>query len=690
MRDAAVHDLARRAGIAVDWRDYLNRPHRVSVETLRHVLAALGLPCETDEDLAHSRRSLDERAPPPLITTKAGEPVLLPVEGGALPRLRIEYQDESIADLTAEQTADGVVLPPIDKVGYHHVEVGPRRLTLAVAPARCVTVSDIAPGERIWGLAAQIYGLHSPGDCGIGDMAGAVALGKTAARLKADALALSPTHALFAADPNHFSPYSPSSRLFYNPLHADAAAVFGEEPVAKARSKAAGGETNVLEDAPFIDWRRSSRIKMAIFRRLFDDFSVCDLSADPPTARAKDFTQFCATHEGVLSDHALFETLHATRLQENQRDWNWQGWPAEWRDPQGPSVRHFAEQNKRDILFHCFLQWLADRSFAAAQRKVTEAGMRIGFIADLAVGMNSGGSAAWSRQRDVLVGLQIGAPPDLLNTTGQNWGLTTFSPRALSTGGFSPFISTLRACMRHAGGVRIDHVMGLMRLWVVPQGAEASEGAYLAYPLDDLLRLTALESHRQQAVVIGEDLGTVPAGFRERLAAAGIYGMSVLWFERERTGFAPPRSWPIDVAAMTSTHDLPTIAGWWRGCDIEVRAQSGFVVDLERDQAARAKDRQALWKAFRDAKVAPAGKPPPPVQGARVDDAAIKFIGSTPSHLALLPLEDALALEDQPNLPGTIEQQPNWRRRYSGGAAELIEQPGVRERLQPLAERKEP
>ena len=187
--------------------------------------------------------------------------MLLPVEGGALPRLRIEYQDESIADLTAEQTADGVVLPPIDKVGYHHVEVGPRRLTLAVAPARCVTVSDIAPGERIWGLAAQIYGLHSPGDCGIGDMAGAVALGKTAARLKADALALSPTHALFAADPNHFSPYSPSSRLFYNPLHADAAAVFGEEPVAKARSKAAGGETNVLEDAPFIDWRRSSSHK---------------------------------------------------------------------------------------------------------------------------------------------------------------------------------------------------------------------------------------------------------------------------------------------------------------------------------------------------------------------------------------------------------------------------------------------
>jgi 4-alpha-glucanotransferase len=227
-----------------------------------------------------------------------------------------------------------------------------------------------------------------------------------------------------------------------------------------------------------------------------------------------------------------------------------------------------------------------------------------------------------------------------------------------------------------------------VRLWVIPHGAAASEGAYLAYPLDDLLRLTALESHRHRVIVIGEDLGTVPVGFRDRLAAAGIYGMGVLWFERNGAGFAPPRSWLADAVAMTSTHDLPTIAGWWRGRDIEVRVRCGFVSDLAAEKTARNSDREALWKAFRAAK-ASAGKVPTPDQGESVADAAVKFIAHTSSRLALLPLEDALALEDQPNLPGTINEHPNWRRRYSGDAGHLLDPPAVQKRLHPLGGRKE-
>ena len=399
----------------------------------------------------------------------------------------------------------------------------------------------------------------------------------------------------------------------------------------------------------------------------------------PNSARAK----------GRRWPHTLvFEALHAARLRADARDWNWQTWSPEWRDPASLGVRDFAAANEREILFHSFLQWIADRSFAAAQQKVTDAGMRIGLIADLAVGMSLDGSAAWGEQKDVLLGLQIGAPPDFFNTAGQNWGLTTFCPRALVAGGFAPFTATLRACMRHSGGVRIDHAMGLMRLWVVPQGAEASEGAYLAYPFDDLLRLTALESLRHRAVLIGEDLGTVPAGFRARLSAAGISGMNVLWFERTgaQASFRRPRTWPPDAAAMTSTHDLPTVAGWWRGRDIEVREQCGVIADYESERDRREKDRRALWHAFRAARIV-AGEAPPPAQSRQVADAAAKFIASTASHLALLPLEDALALEEQPNVPGTIEQHPNWRRRYDGEAADLLDRPEVRERLQPLAER---
>jgi 4-alpha-glucanotransferase len=687
MNDAHVLDLARRAGIAVEWSDYAGKPHQVGLEAVRSILGALGLSCDTPAALAHSRQILEQPALPPLIAATAGQPIDLPIlPPDAPPRVRVTQEDGRTIELSVRQSARGAQVPAIEPAGYHTMEIGEASVTLAVAPKRCITVSDIVPGERVWGLAVQLYGLRSRGDCGIGDMAGVTAFAKTAAALKCDGVALSPVHALFAADPTHFSPYSPSNRLFYNPLHADASAIFGEARVAKARSDAQV-ETVDLEASALIDWPRCSRRKMSLFRQLFDVFCATDLLAVVPTALAADFASFRAASGLSLAEHALFEALHAARLQDDPQAWSWRDWSAAWRDPHRSEVKDFAEKNRRNILFHVFLQWIADRSLAATRRQVAEAGMRIGLISDLAVGMNSSGSHAWSNQQDILGGLQIGAPPDLFNTGGQNWGLTTFSPRALARGGFAPFIATLGACMRHAGGVRIDHAMGLMRLWVIPHGASAVDGAYLTYPLDDLLQLTALESHRHRAIVIGEDLGTVPPGFPERLKAAGIYGMSVLWFERKGAGFAPARSWPADVAAMTSTHDLPTVAGWWSGRDIEVRSQCGFIKNAEHEEAARIKDRKALWKALREGK-AGEGELPAPAEGEKIATAAVKFIARTPARLALLPLEDASALEDQPNLPATIDEQPNWRRRYPGTAAGLLDPPAVRNRLHPLMGRK--
>jgi 4-alpha-glucanotransferase len=312
--------------------------------------------------------------------------------------------------------------------------------------------------------------------------------------------------------------------------------------------------------------------------------------------------------------------------------------------------------------------------------------MRIGLIADIAVGISSAGSEAWSYTNDLLVDLEIGAPPDAFNAKGQNWGLTTFSPRALPAGGFASFIATLRACLPHSGGLRIDHAMGLQRLWVTPRGADPNEGAYLAYPFDDLLRLTALESRRHRAIVIGEDLGTVPAGFRDRIGRAGVYGMRVLWFARERNRFAPPQAWSAAAAAMTSTHDLPTVAGWWRGTDIDVRGQCGLVDDADKERAARMTEREMLWRACRRAKAADVDVPAPS-ETSRVTDAAVKFVAQTRSEFALLPLEDALALEDQPNVPGTVDEHPNWRRRYTGQAAGLLDPAEIRRRLDPLTRR---
>jgi 4-alpha-glucanotransferase len=686
MDDAVVRELARRAGIAVQWIDYANKRHDVPLDSLRRILAAMRLPCDSAADLAHSRHLLERQKLPPLVTAAAGQSIQLPIRTtGERIAARLTREDGSVADLAVRRTARGISVPPVQAIGYHTLEIGPTRLALAVSPPRCLSIDDIAPGERLAGLAAQIYGLRRPGDCGIGDMSGVGALARRAGALGIAALGLSPAHALFGADHNHFSPYSPSNRLFYNPLLADPAAVFDDARVERARIAAdLDADAGTLKTAALIDWPKAARNKTALLRRLFDDFVAHDLAGT--SALAVDFAAFRATAGAALEQHALFEALHAARLKADPAAWHWQTWPAPWRDPHGDAVQRFAQDHRRDVLFHIFSQWIADRSFAKAQQQAKADGMRIGLIADLAVGMSPSGSYAWASSDTLLGGLQIGAPPDLFNLNGQNWGLTTFSPYALREVGFGPFIATLRACLRHAGGVRIDHVLGFKRIWVIPEGAASMEGAYLTYPLDDLFRLTALESHRHRAVVIGEDLGTVPRGFRTRLKRAGIYGMNVLWFERTKKRFRAPSDWPAEAIAMTSTHDLPTVAGWWRGCDLQVRAQLGMLADPANAQAERNKDRKALWRAFGCAKAAEDDLPAAE-DGGRAADAAVTFIAATPSRLALLPLEDALASEQQPNLPGTIDEHPNWRRRYPGNAGELLDSPDVQKRVTSLVKR---
>jgi 4-alpha-glucanotransferase len=687
--DAAIRDLASRAGVASEWEDYAGKPHVVSIDSLKRILGALDLPCGTADELAFSQMMLGAPVLPPLLTGAAGEPIDLPVQQD-FDRVRIAYEDGKVGELSVRCGPRGLRLDAIVEPGYHSIEIGGQRTVLAVAPSRCVTITDVAPGERAWGVAAQVYGLRHSGDCGIGDMAGVAALAKTTAALNADVLALSPLHALFGADPRHYSPYSPSSRLFYNPLHADPRSLFGEERVQKA-AEAAGvaARAHQLEQGSLIDWPQSAAVKLAIYRWLFADFTSTDLAVAPNGGLAADFASFRATGGKPLEDHARFEALHAAMLSSDREKWNWRDWPVSWRDPRSQEVTHFAERNESETSFQFFLQWIAERSIAAAQRTAKQAGMRSGLLADLAVGMSNAGSHAWANQKEILAGLEIGAPPDLYNAKGQNWGLTTFSPRALSSEGFAPFIATLRACLRHAGGLRIDHAMGLLRLWVIPQGADAKEGAYLAFPIDDLMRLVALESHRHHAIVIGEDLGTVPPGFRDRLGQTGIYGMRVLWFEREKKRFTAPAEWPADSVAMTSTHDLPTVAGWWGGKDIEARDQLGLVADIEAEEVARAGDRRSLWRAFRRARAGTVDMPSAADTGPAAD-AAVKFIAETASQLALLPLEDALALQEQPNLPGTIDQYPNWRRRYRGEAGHLLNEPQTRRRLEPLTRRARP
>src|SRR6185312_8402363 len=573
-------------------------------------------------------------------------------------------------------------VPAIAESGYHRMQIEDREIVLAVAPAHCRAIEDVVPDARLWGLTAQVYALKTDGDYGIGDAAGVVALAESAARQGADALALSPVHAVFGTDPARYGPYAPSSRLFYNPLHAAPALVFGADFVAEAMASAGLEAANgAAAPGDLIDWPASASAKQAVLHALFDAF------LDGPAwdgALGADFARYRADGGEALFQHACFEALHAAHSTVG----DWRRWPSDLRNPRSAAVAAFAASREDVLLFHTFVQWVTVRSLSAAQLRARQAGMRIGLIGDLAVGIDPTGSQAWSQQDDLLLGLTIGAPPDLMNRRGQAWGLASFSPHALEARGYAPFIATLRAAMRNVGGIRIDHAMGLARLWLVPEGATPAEGAYLSYPLQDLLRLLALESVRHGAIVLGEDLGTVPAGYHDVLEQAGVHGMRVLWFERNSNGgFNPPRGWDRSAVAMTSTHDLPTVAGWWSGTDIVARTehgQLGLGMTPEAMQQQRSADRPALWNALVSEHVAE-GLPPPTDDPKPVVDAALRFVARTESPLCLIPLEDLLAQQEQPNLPGSVDDYPNWRRRLPVPAEVALEQADVVSRVAAVA-----
>lgn len=680
MADSELQQLAQAAGLSLRWTDYRNCERTVSDEALRRILAALGLRGETVQDRAESWQRLDaESADPqlPLRTAQTGQPIPLPAAAAGLP-YRIELENGG----TLEGRCNGE-LPGIAAPGYHRLLLDDQApVTLAVAPPRCFGIGDLGERRR-WGLTAQIYGLRRAGDGGIGDYGSVAELARLAAGQGADAVAISPTHALFTAQPQRHSPYAPSTRLLGNALLADPAAVFTPREV-EATLHRIGllPSYAALEASPLIDPLASARAKLQLFQALHAQLQDAGLRAD--------FEQYCREAGEVLVEHARFEALQHQHLEIDAHKAYWREWAPSYRRPDASGVAAFARDHAPQVEFQMFLQWLVDRSAAQAQAQARQAGMAIGLIGDLAVGTDSGGSHAWSRQDDLLLDLRIGAPPDLLNVKGQDWGLTAFSPRALRRNGYRAFIELLRASLRHVGGIRLDHVFSLLRLWLIPAGVAADQGAYLRYPVADLLRLIALESWRHRAVVIGEDLGTIPPGFQRDLSDAGLSGMRVLWFERDHGYFVEPARWPAGAVAMTTTHDLPTVAGWWCGRDIDWRHRLDLLdigVDEPTARQLRRQDRQALWAAFTHAGVA-AGPEPAEDEGGKVAQAAAAFIGATPAPLALLPVEDALGLPEQPNIPGTTDEHPNWRRRLPSELSAAFAAPAARERLAALDARR--
>jgi 4-alpha-glucanotransferase len=518
-------------------------------------------------------------------------------------------------------------------------------------------------GRRLWAIAVQLYALRSHRNWGIGDFTDLAHLAQLAATHGVSAVGLNPLHALFLDRPEQASPYGPNSRLYLNPLYIDVEAV-AEFPGVRAAGLEA--EIGALRATDMVDYAGVARAKLKALHLAHQAFRA---SATP--ARRADFAAYRAEQGDTLRDFAVFETLRRLNAPKP-----WPQWPDEWRRHDAAVVAALRHQHDEECEFHEYLQWNADRQLVACQDTARRYGMPIGLYTDLAVGIDPCGADAWLAQDVVLSGFSVGAPPDEYNTIGQDWGLAPFNPHALPADDFAALRRTMAATMRHAGAIRIDHVLGLKRVFVIPHGARPADGAYVHFPFMMLLGAIAEESHRFKTIVIGEDLGTVPEGFRETLAAWGLWSCRLMLFEREGEGrFRAPGSYPAEALASFSSHDLPSYRGWLEGHDL--RMKRSIDVDPGESHDARAHSQAALRTALDEH-----------APRYRSDEiaAVAAFLAATPSRLVVLALDDIMEVRDQINMPGTVDQHPNWRRRLPVAIEDLESHQGLKRVAQAFRE----
>jgi 4-alpha-glucanotransferase len=525
---------------------------------------------------------------------------------------------------------------------------------MLVAPERAFQPAFALAGERLWLLAVQLYAVRSRRNWGHGDFTDLKHLLELAAQAGAAGVGVNPLHAL---PPGQVSPYSPTSRLFLNPLYIDLDAV---PEFRAAEALALRVELDALRRTEFVDYERVAALKARALRHAHWMFRN-----ERNEARQLAFDRFRVDRGEMLVRYAAFETLRA------RHGAPWWHWPAEWHKPTSAMLDELRRASD-DMEFHEFVQWLADDQLRDCRDHARELRLPVGLYLDLAVGVAPDGADAWAAQGALAPGLVIGAPPDLWNPAGQNWGISPFHPQTLLQSDFSLFRDTLRAVMRHAGAIRIDHALGLNRVFLIPTGLDARHGTYVQLPFHAMLAVVAQESVAARCLVIGEDLGTVPEGVSETLRDWGVWSYRVALFERHGDGaFRDPQDYPADAIVTFTTHDLPTFAGWLRGHDLELKRSIGL------DPGDAANDRTEAVIALRAAlerhgiKV---GSEPSFADVAR-------FIARTPCRLLAVPIEDALGVVDQINMPGTVTEYQNWMRRVPVDLEDL----GTHENIQRLA-----
>ncbi len=730
-----LRQLAERYGIASEYHDIWGQRHETSVQTRRAILEAMGLRVESADGL---RRALADcadapwrQACDPAQVVRADEPagrwsVRMPAQEEEDLSIVLSWDVRDEAGVLRQSGQAGPGLVPVEaravdgvrhvrfelpvpanlSIGYYNVTVKgvsesrqvEGALRLIVTPAACHMLPESEDGNRLWGLAVQLYALRSARNWGAGDFGDLNTLVEWAAKdLRAGLIGLNPLHALNNVRPFEISPYAPTSRLFLNILYLDIEAIpeyqFCESAQQTVQDAGFQRALAGLRAGGKVDYDQVSAAKRVVLESLWATFqerhlgglNLNDRELKPATERGRAFAQYVEDQGEPLEMFALFQALSEEMRRQHPLVWAWREWPEPYRSPQSASVAAFRVTHRARIRFHQYVQWLAAEQLGAVAFRARSLGMPVGLYHDLALASDRNGSDAWVYQDVLALDADCGCPPDAFAPQGQNWGLPPANPVRLRASSYRMFTELLRRNLAYGGALRLDHVMGLFRLFWIPRCMPASAGAYVQYPVDDLLGILALESVRHKAVVIGEDLGTVPDGVRERLAAVRVLSYRVLYFERtDRGEWKSPDAYPSQAMAVVTTHDLPTLAGFWAGRDIDVRAGLGLYTDggaVQRAREERQHEKQRIVRALGAAGVLPAGvteesaaaQPMTP----ELSRAVHLFLARTPSWAVLANLEDLLGETDQTNVPGTVESYANWSRKIVLPLERLRDDPRV-------------
>ncbi len=666
--------LAAAHGVATDYWDWQGQHAPISAETIVAVLAGLGVRAHTPEEVEASLREVGDRfwrrtLPATVVTREGWAPwIYVHVPDGTGVRLTIDLEDgrewdvRQVHHLVPPRWVDERVvgeaafeLPWNLPLGWHrlvaHVDAEPldsstTTATVVVTPHQ-VTLPEGLDERRAVGVATQLYQLRSSGSWGIGDLDDLAQLGTWANEQHgADFLLVNPLHAAEPVPPMEPSPYLPTTRRFLNPLYlrvADVPEVSGLDPEDAARLEWLAAQGHALNDADRIDRDTAWNLKRAALALVH----TVPLSAD----RADAYGRFLAEEGDGLVAFATWCALAETFALPAER------WPSELRDPHHVAVARWREEHTDLVDVHCWMQWLLAEQVCEVQSALRRSGMRVGLVEDLAVGVHSAGSDAWSLSDVLAAGVSVGAPPDQFNQLGQSWGQPPWRPDRLAEQGFAPFRDMVRTALRDSGGVRIDHVIGLFRLWWVPQGMPPDRGTYVRYDHEALVGILALEAQRARAVVIGEDLGVVEPSTREYLLERGVLGTSVLWFEWEEQRPRPPDHYRRLCLSSVTTHDLPPTAGYLGLEHVAIRERLELLtrsVEEEREAELGAIGRVRSALVLR-------GLLEPEASNEDVVVALHAWLGLTPSRMLVVALADLVGDRRAVNQPGTLDEYPNWR-----------------------------